>query len=80
MLNAYVLVKASSQVSISSLTDLLSEVRKIKGVKQAHAIMGPDDGIAYVEAEDYEQLLGTLGELLSVEGIGSTDTRMAWPR
>ena len=80
MIKAYILTKCNSPVSVSSLTDLLTEVRKIKGVKQAHAIHGPHDGIVYVEVEDYDQMMDTLGDLLKTEGIDSTDTRIAWPR
>ena len=80
MIKAYILTKSNSPASIPSLTDLMAEIRKIKGVKQAHALIGPHGGIAYVEVEDYEQLMETQVELYELEGIDSADTRIAWPR
>lgn len=80
MIKAYVLTNSNSPGSIPSLTELLSKVWSIKGVKQAHAITGPHGGIAYIEVKDNEELLETVGELLDLEGIDSTDTRIAFPR
>jgi len=80
MLKAYVLTNSNSPASIPSATELLAKVRKIKGVKQAHIVMGPNDGIGYVEVEDLEQLGETINALYEVEGIDKIDTRIAWPR
>ena len=52
MNHAYILVQASPGTSF----EVLSTVREIKGVKQAHAIMGPTDGIVFVETADLEEL------------------------
>lgn len=75
MNHAYILVQASPGTSF----EVLSTVREIKGVKQAHAIMGPTDGIVFVETADLEELAETVMAIRAVNGVASTDTRFAWP-
>ena len=75
MTSAYIFMKVSPEASF----DLLSTVREIKGVQQAHAIMGPTDGVAFVEVADLEELSETVMAIRAVDGIDATDTRFAWP-
>jgi len=57
----------------------LTAIKQIKGVKTAHAVAGPYDVIAYVEAESFE-LLGqrVLLEFHNVTGIRSTTTAIVF--
>jgi len=57
----------------------LTALRGIAGVKQAHAVAGPTDCIAFVEAADQEALIAVVSAIRAVEGVASTDTRIAWP-
>jgi len=75
MTSAYIFM----QVSPGASFDLLPAIREIKGVKQAHAIMGPTDGVAFVEVADLEELSETVMVIRAVDGIDATDTRFAWP-
>lgn len=56
MTSAYILIEALP----GKVMELLSYVRKIEGIKQAHMVTGPYDVIAYAEAED----LKALGEMI----------------
>ena len=57
----------------------LSAIREIAGVKQAHAVLGPLDIIAFVEVEDVEALGETVMAIRAVDGVTSSDIRLAWP-
>ena len=57
----------------------LSAIREIAGVKQAHALLGPLDIIAFVEVEDVEALGATVMAIRAVDGVTSSDIRLAWP-
>jgi hypothetical protein len=57
----------------------LSAIREIAGVKQAHALLGPLDIIAFVEVEDVEALGETVMAIRAVDGVTSSDIRLAWP-
>jgi hypothetical protein len=57
----------------------LSGIREIAGVKQAHALLGPLDIIAFVEVEDVEALGETVMAIRAVDGVTSSDIRLAWP-
>jgi DNA-binding Lrp family transcriptional regulator len=75
MTSAYVLIKVGPEASF----ELLPAIREIKGVQQAHAIMGPIDGVAFVEVADLEELSECVMAIREVKGVESTDTRLAWP-
>jgi len=75
MTSAYVFIKLSSGVTV----EILSAIREIDGVTQAHIVLGPVDAIAFVEVKDMEALGVTVMALQAMEGIASTDTRLAWP-
>ena len=54
-------------------------IRAVKGVKQAHLLVGPTDCIAYVETDSLDALGDTVVALRGVKGVASTDTRIAVP-
>ena len=71
---AYVLLNLVS----TSLTETLTEVRGIKGVKFADAVTGPYDAIAQIEVGNMDEL-GTLvtNKILKVKGVSKTLTCVA---
>lgn len=56
MTEGYVLI----QTTAGKVPDVLTEVRRLRGIKMAHAVTGPYDIIAYVEASDFN----TAGHLI----------------
>ena len=71
---AYVLMNLSS----TNLTETLSEVRSIKGIKFADAVTGPYDAVVQLEASDVEELGVTVTtKLLKVKGVAKTLTCIA---
>lgn len=75
MTAAYILM----QLNTTDPRKVMKSIRDVAGVKQAHILIGPTDCIAYVETEDLEALANTIVGLRSVEGVASTDTRLAVP-
>ena len=69
---AYVLIHLNMSVDFA---DSLREIRAIDGVKRADLVVGPDDCIAFVDAEDITQLMNTIRAIRNVNGVGKTDTR-----
>ena len=80
MLKAYILISGGDPTAVHSATEYLAKVRKVKGVKQAHFLFGPHDGIVYVEVEDLEELGKTIDSLYELEGMGKLDVRITYPR
>ena len=72
---AYVFV----QISATDPREVLPDIRAIAGVKQAHLLMGPTDCIAFIEGADLEALGEAIMAIRAVDGVASTDSRMAWP-
>ena len=69
---AYVLIHLTMAVDFA---DSLRDIRAVDGVLRADLVVGPDDCIAYVEAEDSAQMMNTIRAIRSVKGVGKTDTR-----
>ncbi len=69
---AYVLIHLNISVDFA---DSLCDIRALDGVERADLIVGPDDCIAYVEAEDNAKLMNTIRAMRNVNGVGKTDTR-----
>ena len=80
MLKAYILAPGDGSTEIPSATEYIAKVRKVKGVKQAHFLFGPHDGIAYVEVEDLEELSKTIDSLFEIGGMPKLDARITYPR
>ena len=76
MTAAYIFVQFGSAEDPDGI---LSAIREIAGVKQAHALLGPLDIIAFVEVEDVEALGDTVMAIRAVDGVTSSDIRLAWP-
>jgi hypothetical protein len=74
MTTAYIFLQVSPDAPIEGMSTL----REINGVKQAHAVLGPIDVIAYVEVADQEALWETISAIRTMEGITRIDTRLAW--
>ncbi len=71
MVQAYVLITISSTNPLEVLTTL----RQIPEVKQAHILLGPIDCIALIECADHQALQETIIDIRSVQGVVNTDTR-----
>ena len=69
---AYVLIHLNIAVDFA---DSLNAIRVIDGVQRADLVVGPDDCIAYIEADDAAQLMNAIRAIRSVEGVDKTDTR-----
>ena len=71
---AYVLMNLTA----TSLSETLKEVRDIKGIKFADAVTGPYDAVIQVEASNMDEL-GRLitTKLLKVKGVSKTLTCVA---
>ena len=80
MLKAYILASGGDPTAITSATEYIAKVRKVKCVKQAHFLFGPHDGIAYVEVEDLEELIKTIDSLFEIGGEPILDARITLPR
>ena len=76
MTAAYIFVQFGSAEDPDGI---LSAIREIAEVKQAHALLGPLDIIAFVEVEDVEALGDTVMAIRAVDGVTSSDIRLAWP-
>ena len=75
MTAAYILI----QLNVTDPRKVMATIRAVAGVKQAHLLVGPTDCIAYVETDTLESLGDTVVALRSVNGVVSTDTRIAVP-
>jgi DNA-binding Lrp family transcriptional regulator len=70
---AYILVSVDAGHAKSAL----ETIRKIAGVKQAHACWGQPDIFAYCEMTDDSHLAEVvLDEIHSLEGVRSTETHL----
>ncbi|NOX37222.1 MAG: Lrp/AsnC family transcriptional regulator [Calditrichaeota bacterium] len=59
----------------NKIKEVIQHVQQMKGVLQAHAVTGPFDGIAYVEAGDIKELGRLiLSEIQNLDGVRDTTT------
>lgn len=73
-MKAYVMIK----IRAGEVKDVVENLRKIKGVKEAHMTFGPYDAVAEVETAD----VATLGQITALEiqpipGVEQTLTCLA---
>jgi len=69
---AYVLIHLNMSVDFA---DSLEQIRMLDGVEKADLVVGPDDCIAYVTADDNTQLMNTIKSIRNIAGVDKTDTR-----
>lgn len=72
MPSAYVLINLNMVVDFAVS---LSDIRAVKGVERADLVVGPDDCIAIVSADDTTTVMNIIREIRNVQGVDSTDTR-----
>jgi DNA-binding Lrp family transcriptional regulator len=73
-MKAYILIK----VRAGDLKEVVGQLRKIKGVSEAHMTFGPYDAIAVVETTDLAKLGSiTALEIQPVPGVEQTLTCLA---
>ena len=70
MLNACILLKV---VPIKA-QNILSEIKKIKGVRKAYFTHGRFDMAVFVDVTDYKELRAVTTKINCIEGIRSTET------
>lgn len=58
---------------------VVPELRDLEGVKMAHALYGPMDAIAFIEAPDLKALDEIVTMAYSIDGVTYTDTRITRP-
>lgn len=73
-MKAYVMIK----IRAGEVKDVVSHLRKIEGVREAHMTFGPYDAVAEVETKD----VATLGQITAIEiqpipGVEQTLTCLA---
>jgi DNA-binding Lrp family transcriptional regulator len=73
-MKAYVLIKIRN----GELKDVIRNLRKVKGVVEAHMTFGPYDAVVVVETTDLEQLGAiTASAIQPVPGVEQTLTCLA---
>lgn len=74
MVHAFVMVKTAAGKS----EDLLSAVRELPDVREAHVVAGDYDMIVEVEAEEvYDILHAASSDIQSLDGVSDTKTYIA---
>lgn len=69
--HAYVLIRMYP----NKIQEVIGYLTALKGVKQVHAVTGPYDGVAYIEAQDIKELSQlVLTEMQNLDGIRDTTT------
>ena len=63
--------------SVGNVTSVVETLRTIRGVKNAHAVLGRYDLVAYVEADTWKELLVAINHVRRTPGISRTDSRIA---
>lgn len=74
MTSAYIFIGCAGKTP----SETIKEIRNIEGVKQAHVVTGPDDIIAFVEAENMEELEKIILSIREVAVTVKSDTRVTW--
>jgi len=54
--------------------DVLSSLRKVRGVRKAYVVYGRFDLVAFAEGPDYPTLRELTAKVNSIEGVRSTET------
>ena len=74
MVAAYVLIS----ISAADPLDVVTALRALPAVRQAHVLLGPTDCLAFVECADHAVLRDALLEIRAVKGVTNTDTRYVY--
>jgi len=61
------------------LWEVARELRKMKGVKMAHAVTGRFDVVAYLEFANVDQMRDIINEAQLIKGVLRTETTIAIP-
>ena len=75
IVKAYILINSEPM----RVWEIAEEVRKIEGVKMAHAVTGQFDVVAYAEFANIDVLRGIIDKLGSLNGVRRTQTAVAIP-
>lgn len=69
---AYVIVSCEREPS-----EIVQSLRKVSGVKAAHALFGTIEAIAVVEAPDLKGIDQIIKAMRAIPGVKATDTHIA---
>ncbi|MFQ5582810.1 MAG: Lrp/AsnC family transcriptional regulator [Calditrichia bacterium] len=70
-IGAYVLIG----IYPNKISDVIKYIENLDSVKQVHAVTGPYDSIAYLEAKDMKELSQLiLSEIQNLDGVRDTTT------
>jgi hypothetical protein len=76
LVTAYIFIElTTADPQRAGLDQVLTEIRSVSGVKQAHILFGSIDCIAYVECPDNAALGETVVAIRGLRGVAHTDTR-----
>ena len=71
MIGAYVFIECANDPA-----DIVLAASRLEGVKQVHALFGPLEAIAYIEAKDITSLEFIVLQFHKIPGVKNTDTRV----
>ncbi len=74
MASAYIFIGCAGKTP----SETVKAIRDIVGVKQAHVVTGPDDIIAFVEAENMDELEKIILSIREIAVTLKSDTRITW--
>ncbi len=69
---AYIIIDCSVDPA-----DVVQEIASVPGIRQAHALFGDIDAIAFIEAPDLRGLDDIINSLYDIEGVEGTETHIA---
>lgn len=69
-------MKAAILISVeaSKISEVLNEVNKVKGVKEAFSVAGRADIVAMIETKDLNELSKISAKINSISGVSTTET------
>lgn len=79
MMSAFVFIQLEDVLSWDEMQELHEQLHAVGGVKTVHFLAGPTDVAVFVDAADQANLGESLAAIRSLDGVGSTDTRIVWP-
>ena len=74
-MEGYLFINCSS----GKVWEIASKTLKIKGVRNAHAVTGTYDVVAYAEFSIMDELARIIEEIQAIEGVKRTQTAVAIP-
>jgi DNA-binding Lrp family transcriptional regulator len=74
LVGAYVLI----EIQDTDPLEVVTALRSLPEVRQAHAVLGPTDCIAYLECATHDDLRDAILRIRTITGVFRTDTRYVY--